>query len=101
MIGGDLQIESAESRPLIISWLSRLIFLLSFVMLLAASMSLFASVRQSMQTMDVSAIKPAGSFYKVMSFKKANEAASEAKRISASVSTLRNSEKISGKKSDR
>lgn len=75
MIGSDLKFESAESRPIIESWLTKGILMISFLILFASCLSLFASIRQLSQVHTIAAIKPGGENYDAKTFYTSLEAA--------------------------
>lgn len=97
MIGRDIEFESAESRPIIIHWLSRGILILSVALLCAALLTLYASLRQLTQSKSVFSVKPVGSSFEVKTFGSTLEAANEARRLSQVQSNATGAMKSSGK----
>lgn len=82
MIGTDMPNEAAESRPMIVGWLTRTLFVTSIFLLMGALLALYAGVKQVRQTQNFYAIKPAGDLYRVRVFTESQAAKAEAMRLS-------------------
>lgn len=82
MIGNDIAHEAAESRPIIVEWMTKTTLFFASLLLVASIFSLISSVRQLMMKEYYSAVKPAGELYSIKSFEKYDLALQEARRIS-------------------
>ena len=76
-----MPVESAESRPIIIKWLSKMMVFFALLLLMASCITLYSSIRQVAQTSEFSAVKPAGDIYSVQDFEDSGKAQAEAQRI--------------------
>jgi hypothetical protein len=74
MIGRDIQIEAAASRPYIVRWISRGTLFFSICLLAASIVTASSVVRQMMAKSTIYAIKPAGGYFEIGGYSKNNEA---------------------------
>lgn len=74
MIGREMSYEAAESRPLIVRWLTTSGYLFSGLLLAASVVALLASLKQIKPAVTHMAVLPTGAFYPIHGFKKREEA---------------------------
>lgn len=79
-----MAIEAAESRPLIVQWLTSGILFISVFLLVSSFLATWGVVKQFRKNDHFAAVKASGDFYEIHAYKNTVDAQAEARKITIS-----------------